>query len=72
MSSRYDVNMNVLTIEIPWIVATEIDGGDDVRLARKVGGLAVEEMNNNLFVGGDEAEARRKVDSCTSHICLFM
>jgi len=46
-----------LTIKLPWIIVVEIEAGDDVPLAE---GLAVEEMDDEFFVGGEELEARRE------------
>ncbi|RRT81294.1 hypothetical protein B296_00004706 [Ensete ventricosum] len=48
----------------------EIDRGDDVGIARKLRGLATEEMDDQLFVGGEELETRRDATfACTQSTC---
>lgn len=44
-----------------------IDGGDDVGLAREERDLAAEEVDDELLVGGEEVEARRKLGGSFSH-----
>ena len=48
----------MLTLEVPRVAVVEIDRGDDVGIARKVRGLGTEEMDDQLFVGGEELETR--------------
>lgn len=57
----------VLTVEIPWVELMEIERGDDVRLAREVGSLAMEEVDDELFIGGEESEAWREVGTVVYH-----
>lgn len=45
----------------------KIEGGDDVGLAREVGSLVMEEVNNELFIGREEMEAGRKIGRVVSH-----
>ncbi|RWV92160.1 hypothetical protein BHE74_00010307 [Ensete ventricosum] len=54
-------------MEVPWITTMEIESGDDVGMEREESGLAVEEMDDELFVGGEEAETRREIRSSFSH-----
>ena len=39
----------------------EIERGDDVGLAGEMGGLALEEVDAELFIGGEELEAQGEV-----------
>ena len=48
----------VVTWEFPGVIFVEIDLGDDRGGERGVGGLLLEVVNQELFVGGVEAEAR--------------
>ncbi|URD94123.1 carboxyvinyl-carboxyphosphonate phosphorylmutase [Musa troglodytarum] len=43
---------------VPWVTFMDIDAGDDFRLAVKDSSLVVEEMDDELFIGGEEAKAR--------------
>ncbi|RWW85127.1 hypothetical protein BHE74_00006220 [Ensete ventricosum] len=61
---------SLLTIEVPRVAVAEIDRGDDVGIARKLRGLATEEMDDQLFVGGEELETRRDATfACTQSTC---
>ena len=52
------IRARLLTAEVPRIAVVEVDGGDDVGMARKQRGFAVEEVEDELFVGGEELETR--------------
>ena len=59
--------LNKLTIEVPWVELMEIESGNDVGLAGEMGGLAVEEVDDELLVGGEESEAWGEVGTVISH-----
>lgn len=50
------------TVELPGIVGVEIEIGNDVGVARQQSGLAMEEMDDELFVGRVESKAGREVE----------
>ena len=64
------VDVNKLTIEVPWVELMEIESGDDVGLAGEMGGLAVEEVDDKLFVGGKESEAGGEVGTVIFHVSV--
>uniref|UniRef100_A0A0D3F6D1 Uncharacterized protein n=1 Tax=Oryza barthii TaxID=65489 RepID=A0A0D3F6D1_9ORYZ len=48
-----------LTIQLPWIVPMREQRRDDVRVAWEEGDLATEEMDDELFIRGEEVETWR-------------
>lgn len=55
------------TCKFPRIIGIQIEIGDDVGVAGQEGSLAVEEVDDELFVGRAEPEAGRQVHVVISH-----
>lgn len=53
--------MRSTTIEFPWIEEPSIEVGDDVGVAREAWGLAMEEVDDELFISGEEPETGREI-----------
>lgn len=49
----------MITIKLPWVVVVEIETGDDA-VPWAAEHFAVEEVDDEILVGGQELEARRE------------
>lgn len=48
-------------MEVPWIIGIEIKIGNDIGMARQEGGLALKEMNHQLFIRRIKPKTRWQV-----------
>lgn len=56
-----------VTVELPGIIRIEIEIRDDVRMAGQEGGLALEEMDDQLFISRVKSEAGGEIEAVITH-----